>query len=195
MSIDTRALFSTLEEIDEEIESWRREGRNDVARQIEQTKAEAMRTGEVREATPPLLFGHLQPDDIQNAPDVLLEVELLLYRRSPATLAELMDDQAERLRNYGEVGRLYDILVMRSAVHDLIRLGLAGECPERRDGWWAYSQRPRRFHSRVATDASPLDAGDINGAVRIANERWRHNNEARMAATETPDNFRAAERA
>ena len=55
MSIDTRALFSTLEEIDEEIEFWRREGRNDVARQIEQTKAEAMRTGEVREATPPLL--------------------------------------------------------------------------------------------------------------------------------------------
>jgi len=126
-----------------------------------------------------------KPRKIQNAPDVLVEVAWLLSIHGPVSIEGLMNQQVNWLRRRGRPGRLFDRAKMQSAVTDLVWLGVARETGFR----FRKGERTYGF-STADTAMVALKAGDIDGAVRIANERWRHNNEVRMAATETPDNFR-----
>ena len=130
-------------------------------------------TGEA-EVADPILSKPLGAGDIRNDPDVLLEVESLLRTYGPATVAQLMDGQAARLRHHGRPGRLFDPSWMRSAVRDLIRLDLAEEWPARRKGAKAYD-----YVTRPLSIMRALRAGDIAEAVRVANER-RARSAARM---------------
>ena len=120
---------------------------------------------------------------IRNAPDVLIEVCFLLDIHGPVTIEGLMNQQVNWLRRRGTPGRLFDKAKMQSAVTDLIRLRVAREAWRRKEG-------PAYARGGGEAAMAALQAGDVDLAVRIANENWRLANEARMAATETPDNFR-----
>ena len=126
-----------------------------------------------------------KPRKIQNTPDVLVEVAWLLSIHGPVSIEGLMQQQINWLRRRGRPGRLFYKARMQSAVTDLVWLGVARETGFR----FRKGERTYGF-STDDTAMVALRAGDIDGAVRIANERWRHNNEVRMAAIETPDNFR-----